>query len=216
MKNLAPWLLGASLWALAACGGSSNKPAASAERDENAAPPRCERDEVREYFCDTLLPLSSDDPAPEPYETCPGSIDVRGNTFVPTREEARFDVARTEWTRRRVPPGQSCCYSWCAKLVVASPDDADQAACTQPRAMRETLCVNEAEAGVSDAAAAPYQACAAALTPPAKVAFSAPKAALLDVGATGERRSQGLKECCYGWCSTTPLGTGLGQAPNSR
>jgi hypothetical protein len=46
--------------------------------------------------------------------------------------------------------------------------------------------------------------------PPAGVAFTPPKAAALDLRATAEKRSQGLTDCCYGWCSKAPLGTGLG------
>jgi len=76
--------------------------------------------------------------------------------------------------------------------------------------MKEKLCVSEAEAGVSDGAEAPNQLCASAIAPPPGVSFAAPKAAGLDLQATAERRGQGLKECCYGWCSQAPLGTGLG------
>jgi hypothetical protein len=76
--------------------------------------------------------------------------------------------------------------------------------------MPERLCISTAEAGVSDAAAAPNEQCAAAVTPPPGVAFTPPKAAALDLRATAERRGQGLSECCYGWCSKAPLGTGLG------
>jgi hypothetical protein len=76
--------------------------------------------------------------------------------------------------------------------------------------MPERLCISTSEAGVSAAAAAPNELCAEAVAPPAGVAFTPPKAAALDLGATAERRSQGLSECCYGWCSKAPLGTGLG------
>jgi hypothetical protein len=76
--------------------------------------------------------------------------------------------------------------------------------------MREKLCISSAEAGVSEAAAAPNEACANAVTPPPGVAFTPPKAAALDLQATAEKRSQGVSECCYGWCSRAPLGTGLG------
>jgi hypothetical protein len=76
--------------------------------------------------------------------------------------------------------------------------------------MPERLCISTSEAGVSEPAAAPNELCAEAVAPPAGVSFTAPKAAALDLQATGERRSQGLSECCYGWCSRAPLGTGLG------
>jgi hypothetical protein len=130
--------------------------------------------------------------------------------FPPTSAWARFDVPRTQWTRKRVPPGHACCYSWCSTLAVAEPDEVDATACQQPNAMRERLCISAAEAGVSGSAASPNEGCSVAITPPAGVAFTPPKAAALDLQATGEKRSQGLSECCYGWCSKAPLGTGLG------
>jgi hypothetical protein len=89
-------------------------------------------------------------------------------------------------------------------------DQVDPAACQRPNAMPERLCISAAEAGVSDAAAAPNEQCSVAIVPPASVAFTPPKAAALDLRATAEKRSQGLAECCYGWCSKAPLGTGLG------
>ena len=70
--------------------------------------------------------------------------------------------------------------------------------------------MSAAEAGVSSAAAAPNEQCAEAIVPPAGVAFTPPKAAALDLQATAEKRNQGVAECCYGWCSKAPLGTGLG------
>jgi hypothetical protein len=197
------------VWLGLACGGGKQKEAASAADEASGPPPACHKNEVREYFCDDLLPINSEKPAPEPYQTCPGSVGVKGNVFPPTSSFARFDGARTEWTRKRVPPGHACCYSWCSTLVVADLDDVDPNACRQPNAMPERLCISAAEAGVSDAAAAPNENCAAAVTPPPGVAFTPPKAAALDVQATAEKRGQGLSECCYGWCSKAPLGTGL-------
>jgi hypothetical protein len=94
--------------------------------------------------------------------------------------------------------------------VLAEIDAVDPTACVQPNAMPERLCISTSEAGVSDPAAAPNELCAEAVTPPAGVSFTPPKAAALDLRATAERRSQGLSECCYGWCSKAPLGTGLG------
>lgn len=203
------------LWAwsalclVSACSGSKQKEAAAVD-DTNGPPPACHKDEVREYLCDDLLPVSSDKPAPEPYQTCPSNVGVKGNVFPATSSWARFDIPRTEWTRKRVPPGHACCYSYCSKLASADVDQVDAAACSQPNAMPERLCISTSEAGVSDAAAAPNELCAAAVAPPAGVAFTPPKAAALDLRATGERRAQGLSECCYGWCSKAPLGTGLG------
>lgn len=198
------WLL------VAACSGNTRKEASAAADGRSGPPPPCQKDEVREYFCDDLLPLSSERPAPEPYHTCPNSVDVKGNVFPATASFAHFDVARTEWTRKRAPPGHACCYSWCSALAVADAEHVDALTCQQPNAMPERLCISTAEAGVSDAAAAPNELCAVAITPPSAVAFTAPKAAALDTQATAERRAHGLSECCYGWCSKAPLGTGLG------
>jgi hypothetical protein len=41
------------------------------------------------------------------------------------------------------------------------------------------------------------------------VSFARPEAAPFDPAITGERRGQGFQECCYGWCSIAPPGTGL-------
>lgn len=199
-----------ALWLAVACSGSKQKGPEAAGEDLSGPPPPCQKNEVREYFCDDLLPFNSEKAAPEPYQTCPSNVGVKGNVFVPTSSWARFDIPRTEWTRKRVPPGHACCYSWCSTLVVGDVDDINQAACQQPNAMPERLCISSAEAGVSDAAAAPNEGCAAAIVPPPGVAFTPPKAAGIDLQATAEKRSQGLSECCYGWCSKAPLGTGLG------
>jgi len=200
----------AALWLGVACSSGQKKGPETAADDQSGPPPPCQPNEAREYFCDDLLPFGSDKAAPEPYQTCPNSVGVKGNIFVPTSSWARFDAPRTEWTRKRVPPGHACCYSWCSTLVVADVDKVDPTSCQQPNAMHEKLCVSEAEAGVSEAAAAPNERCAAAVTPPPGVAFTPPKAAGLDLQATADKRSQGLAECCYGWCSKAPLGTGLG------
>lgn len=201
-------LLGGA-WLAAACSGGKQKEAASAA-DDNGPPPPCKKDEVREYFCDDLLPFTAEKAAPEPYQTCPSNVGVKGNVYPPTSSWARFDAKRTEWTRKRVPPGHACCYSWCSTLAVADVDDVDATACQQPNAMREKLCISAAEAGVSDSASSPNDNCAAAVKPPPGVAFTPPKAAALDLQATAEKRGQGVAECCYGWCSRAPLGTGLG------
>jgi hypothetical protein len=209
-RLLSAGLCGSVLWLGGACGGAQQKGPESAAEDLSGPPPACHKDEVREYFCDDLLPFGSEKAAPPPYQTCPSNVGVKGNTFPATSSWARFDVPRTEWTRKRVPPGHACCYSWCSTLAVADVELVDAASCQQPNAMREKLCLSTAEAGVSDAAAAPNEACANAVTPPPGVAFTPPKAAALDLQATAEKRAQGLSECCYGWCSKAPLGTGLG------
>lgn len=199
-----------ALWLAFACSGSKPKAAETAADDDSGPPPPCEKNQVREYLCDDLLPFGTDKSAPEPYQTCPSSVPVKGNVFPATSSVARFDIPRTVWTRKRVPPGHACCYSWCSTLAAADVDDADPTACQQPNAMPERLCFSAAEAGVSDAAPSPNEGCAEAVKPPPGVAFTPPKAAALDLQATAERRSQGLSECCYGWCSKAPLGTGLG------
>jgi hypothetical protein len=204
VAGLAAW------WLASACSAGRPKAAESAVDDAAGPPPACQLDEVREYFCDDLLPFNSEKAAPEPYQTCPSNVGVKGNVFAATSTRARFDPTRTEWTRKRVPPGHACCYSWCSKLVIADAEAVDVNACLQPNAMRERLCISSAEAEVSEPAAAPNEGCAVAVTPPAGVAFTAPKAAALDLQATAEKRGQGLSECCYGWCSKAPLGTGLG------
>jgi hypothetical protein len=200
-----------ALWLAIACSGSQQKPAEAAGEDQSGPPPPCHKNEVREYFCDDLLPFNSEKSAPEPYQTCPSNVGVKGNVFPPTSSSARFDAARTEWTRKRVPPGHACCYSWCSTLAVADVDQVDATSCQQPNAMPERMCISGAEAGVSDSAASPNEGCAVAVVPPPGVAFTPPKAAGLDLQATAEKRSQGLSECCYGWCSKAPLGTGLGK-----
>lgn len=199
-----------TLWLAAGCSGATKKSVETAMTDRSGPPPPCHENEVREYFCDDLLPLVSDKPAPEPYQTCPNNVGVKGNVFPATSSWARFDISRTEWTRKRVPPGHACCYSWCSTLAVAAVEDVDANSCRQPHAMAERLCISTAEHGVSEAASAPNEACAAAVVPPPGVAFTPPKAAGLDLQATAEKRSQGVSECCYAWCSRAPLGTGLG------
>jgi hypothetical protein len=204
-------LLGLSgLWLAVACSSPKQKGPEIAAVDLSGPPPGCRKDEVREYFCDDLLPFDSEDAAPVPYQTCPSNVDVKGNVFPPTSSRARFDIPRTEWTRKRAPPGHACCYSWCSTLAVGDVDEIDATACQQPNAMPEHLCISAVEAGVSEEAAAPNEGCSLAVVPPPGVAFRAPKAAGLDVRATAEKRAQGLSECCYGWCSKAPLGTGLG------
>ncbi|MDF3069123.1 MAG: hypothetical protein K0R38_4724 [Polyangiaceae bacterium] len=210
-RRLSAAALGSSVLFIAvACSSSKPKPADSASGEDNGPPPACNKDEVREYLCDDLLPFNGEKAAAEPYQTCPSSVGVKGNVFKPTSGVARFDPTRTAWTRKRVPPGHACCYSWCSTLVLADAGDVDAASCQQPNAMRERLCISSAEAGVSDSAAAPNEGCAAAVSPPPSVSFTPPKAAALDLQATAEKRSQGVSECCYGWCSKAPLGTGLG------
>lgn len=165
---------------------------------------------MREYFCDDLLPLSSSRPAPEPYDNCPATTDVRQGSFKAIGRIAGFDPGYTDYTRKRVQPGHSCCYGYCAKVKVADPGLASPAACRDVNGMHESFCMRELEGGTSRPAQTPFDRCPAALKPPEVVAFSAPNAALLDAAQTAQRRREiQLADCCYGWCSITPAGTVL-------
>lgn len=194
---------------LAACHGSETAAARAAARQSDPGAP-CAEDEVREYFCDDLLPLSSSRPAPEPYDNCPATTDIRHASFTAVGRIAGFDQSFTDYTRKRVPPGHSCCYGWCAKVKVADPSVAAPAACRDASGLYESFCMRELEGGTSQPAASPFERCPAALKPPEVVAFSSPNSALLDATRTGQRRrDMQLADCCYGWCSKAPAGTVL-------
>lgn len=170
----------------------------------------CAQDEVREYFCDDLLPLSSSRPAPEPYDNCPATADLRHGSFVAVGRVASFDPSFTAYTRQRVQPGHSCCYGWCAKVKVADPSHAAPSTCQDSSGLHESFCMRELESGTSAPAPSPYERCPIAVKPPEVVAFAAPGAALLDVAQTGQRRRElQLADCCYAWCSVPPSGTVL-------
>jgi hypothetical protein len=214
------WVFGAwSCFVLAllpsACGSSNgeNQAATASDVDVGASlvPVACGKDQVREYRCDALLPLSSALPAPEPYGACPGVIDVVDPIFEPLAKTASFDAVHTEFMRRRAPPGHQCCYSWCARLEVAQVSEVPPGSrCNEPLAFPEKLCMPEPEGRIStERAAAPFDRCAAAVRPPQGASFSVPSAALLHPGITNERRGLGLSECCYSWCSIAPPGSGL-------
>jgi len=180
-----------------------------AAREQDPGAP-CGRDEVREYFCDDLLPLSSARPAPEPYDNCPGTTNVRPGAFPAIGRVAGFDKSFTEYTRRRTPPGHSCCYSWCSNLAVVDASKAGPLACADSNGLRENFCMREAEGGVSQPISSAFERCPAAVKPPDAQSFSAPGAAQFDQVATADRRQQSkLAECCYGWCSKAPAGTVL-------
>jgi hypothetical protein len=166
-------------------------------------------DEVREYSCEALLPVESSRPAPDPYGTCPSSIEVRDATFPPKGGSGDFDVARTEFVRGRSPPGQQCCYSWCGNLEVVSPEVVEDR-CRQPLAFAESYCTTELESGTTgELAASPFERCAAAIRPPAAAVFSVPPGAHLDPALSTARRKGGDALCCYSWCSIAPPGTSL-------
>lgn len=168
----------------------------------------CAIDEVRESYCEGLVPMSTGVGAPPPYESCPAGIEVPASGAYPARHRvARFDAKYTEATRRRVQPGHSCCYSWCAKLTVADPKDVlPYAGCTLPGAARETYCFPELENGTNSPGPEPYARCPLAIRPPEAVSFSVPKAAPLDLATTQAKRGSGDASCCYGWCSRMPAG----------
>ena len=198
-------LLGLGL--LGAC--HSGEAAHEAGRAQDPSAP-CHEDQVREYFCDDLLPLTSSRPAPDPFDNCPSTTDIGNSGYPPLGSVARFDESFTTYTRKRVQPGHSCCYSWCAKVKVADPSAAAPAVCHDPSGMHWDYCMRELEGGTSVPAAAPFDRCPLAISPPEVAVFAAPRSAQLDVAQTGKRRSdKQLAECCYGWCSQMPTGTVL-------
>ncbi|MBN2191455.1 MAG: hypothetical protein JW751_01460 [Polyangiaceae bacterium] len=171
------------------------------------SPKVCGIDEAREYFCDELLPRESALPAVPPYEDCPGVVDEHVGELDPTPTVAVFDPSYTEHIRKRQPPGNSCCYSWCSKITLRDPATVDpRAGCDDARAIRETYCLDEPEAGTSRPSPSPYERCPDAIAPPEVAAFYAPQGALFDPTETGTRRQRGFRECCYAWCSVVPQG----------
>ena len=174
------------------------------------SPERCPADHVREYFCDELLPMTSALPAPAPHANCPGSIESHSGLHEPLPPIAVFDVAHTTHTRARMPPGHTCCYSWCARLtVVASAGLAPLTPCKRPTTFREHYCFPELESRSSAPAGGAFTHCAAGIVPPASIAFEVPASALFDPVETLHRQARGQRECCYGWCSTVPGTSGL-------
>jgi len=209
-------VVGSALGVAPAChssSGESPEARAPSEYDDERklVPVACGKDQVREYRCDSLLPLSSSLPAPEPYGACPGAIDIDTPMYVPLERTAAFDAVRTEFMRRRAQPGHQCCYSWCARLEVAEVSEVPPGSrCNEPLAFAEKVCMPEPEGRIStEHASAPFDRCAAAVRPPQNAAFSVPAAALLHPGLTNERRGLGFADCCYSWCSIAPPGSGL-------
>lgn len=199
-----------------ACQKPVSEQARVVQRDEDPGLP-CAEDEGREYFCDDLLPLTSSRPAPEPYDNCPGTVDVRPGAYQAIGKVAGFDQGFTEYTRKRVQPGHSCCYSWCAKVLVSDPSKAAPLQCRDAYGMSEHFCMRELEQGTSAPAPSPYDHCPVAVKPPEVSAFSAPASALIDVAWTTQRRQETkLAECCYGWCSKAPSGTMLKSHPKTK
>lgn len=190
----------------AGCGSSVKKkdPATAAHAEA------CGVDETREYYCEDLLPIATSMPAPSPYEACPAMIDAPASEYEPGPAYGLFDTGYTEYTRKRAPPGHSCCYSWCDKVKLADASAPSiQNACRTASAFREEYCMAEPEGGSKDPVGGPYDHCPAAIVPPRKAVFSAPDAAAFDAQATAARRGKGDASCCYAWCSQAPPGSGL-------
>jgi hypothetical protein len=170
----------------------------------------CRVDETREYYCDELLPLTSSLPAPPPFDSCPGAIESATGNFETKPPAAAFDARYTEYIRKRTDPGHACCYSWCAPVTVRPYSTVPaNGGCSDPRAFRESFCMSQPEGGSSEPAASPFDHCPVAIVPPRGKVFWVPPAAGLDTGVSWQHRQQGLYECCYGWCSIAPAGSGL-------
>ncbi len=169
------------------------------------SPSVCAVDQVREYHCEELLPRENTLPAPAPFAACPSSIDSHAGSHGPVPAIALFDSDFTAHTRRRMPPGHSCCYSWCSALKLADPAAAQpHGGCSTDVSMRETYCFDVPEAGTSQPSPRPFDRCPQAVTPAEATAFQVPKSALFDRTVTQNRRATGFGECCYSWCSKPP------------
>ncbi|MCC6217748.1 MAG: hypothetical protein IT376_23015 [Polyangiaceae bacterium] len=206
MTHAGRWLatliaVGAGATLAPACGAGAPAPRPPAAFGARS-PERCAEDEIREYYCDELLPLASSLAAPEPYGSCPATVEPRAGRVEPLPAMAGFDSDYTAYMRRRTPPGHTCCYSWCSPLAVREPrDPPDDLGCRHPLAIRESFCFDELEGGASSPADGAYPGCPAALEPPRGVAFSAPPVVPFSPNATAGRRRYGFRECCYEWCS---------------
>lgn len=210
-------LLIAALSFALGCASAEPPKTTPASKDPRFAPVACAEDQVREFYCDGLLPMSTALGAPAPYGNCPAGIESPPGVHERRQSIARFDAAYTEWARQRAKPGHACCYSWCAKVDVREPDDvAPEAGCDQAGAVRESYCMPELESGTSQPAESPLDQCPVAIRPPEVLHFSVPKAAPLDLVVTEERRGRGFPECCYGWCSRMPVGIFQEKKPEPR
>lgn len=192
---------------LAAVGCRASDVPAESPREAvwTSSPAVCPLDHVREYHCEELLPRSHALPAAPPFEACPSSVDGHQGLFSPVPPIALFDSDYTAHTRRRMPPGHSCCYSWCAPVVVKSRQDVPAGArCDAEHSMPEEFCVDTLEAGTSRPAPRPFDRCPEALVPPSAAVYSVPRAAPFDAQLTATRRQAGFDACCYAWCSKAP------------
>jgi hypothetical protein len=202
-----------ALAAVSSCAGRDKpaEPARHAGAVWANSPPVCGVDQVREYFCDELVPPGSSLPPADPYGNCPRQIEHHRGDIEPRPPVAVFDRSYTDWTRRRAPPGHACCYSWCSPLELADPAAIDPTArCRDALSFREQYCIPELESGSRMPVGQPLARCAPAIQPPRGAVFSTPAAgALLDPAASWQRRQQGFADCCYAWCSLAPPNTGL-------
>ena len=170
----------------------------------------CRQDETREYFCEDLLPFTTSNPAPAPYQSCPSVVDSPASQYFPPPDVGFFDTSYTEYTRKRAPPGHSCCYSWCSPVRLADPGAPSiQTACATATAFREEFCMEEPEAGSRLSVGAPFDRCPVAIQPPQAAVFSVPESAAFDATLTAAHRGKGQSHCCYAWCSQAPPGSGL-------
>lgn len=199
--------LAAAVLVALGCASAEAPQAPSTGKDARFAPIVCAEDQVREFYCDGLLPMSTALGAPEPYGNCPAGIESPPGVHTSRHRIARFDAAYTAWARQRAKPGHACCYSWCSEVDVREADEvAPEAGCDHAGVIRETYCMPQLESGTSAPAESPLDQCPVAIRPPEVLHFSVPKAAPLDLVATEARRGRGFPECCYGWCSRMPVG----------
>jgi len=212
-KTLGLGLLAAFALLLAEACTETQRPAVQSPASRvywSNSPKQCALDEVREYFCDELVPLSSPLPPADPYDDCPGSLERHTGLHYPLPPVALFDRHYTGYIRKRMPPGNSCCYSWCGPIrIVSLSEVSPNAGCNGPLAFRESYCLEEPESGTSSPMNTPFERCPVAIAPPEGAAFSVPRAAPFDPQVSHQRRQQGFKQCCYGWCSMAPAGTGV-------
>lgn len=205
------WLVLVAFLGVPACGGGAPPPKVAPSKQSAV----CGVDDTREHVCEDLVTPTTSMPAPAPYDSCPSVIDEPESLYDPPPSVGVFDESYTTYSRKRAPPGHSCCYSWCRKVTLADPRSPSiQQSCAQATAFREQFCMEEPEMGTSLSVGAPFDHCPQAIVPPAKGVFSAPAAALFDAAVTAADRSKGESHCCYSWCSQAPPGSGiLGKPP---
>jgi hypothetical protein len=189
------------------CGGTGGPTKAPPPEKHLAV---CRVDETREYFCEDFLPITTSNPAPAPYQSCPSVIVSPASVYFPPPDVGLFDTSYTEYTRKRAPPGHSCCYSWCNAIKLSDPRAPSiQEACAQATAFHEEFCMEEPEAGTLISVGSPFDRCPAAISPPQAAVFSSAESAPFDAALTTAHRTKGQAHCCYSWCSQAPPGSGI-------